>query len=151
MVYKNGELLRTYYYELEDLDADSLVRFSEMLDKNGLAPDQLGDLNYDFKELSIHFDTTPQQNCTVDIVKMAAPGNPATAPGLDPWDMRELLHAIGANDFAQIDNVHLYSYIDTSIQPAGAQTNGNRKEDWFFDIDNHNGGACYLVLVVRVH
>ena len=150
MVFKEGESLRSYYLFIPELGEQSLWLFTEMADKNGLTPDQLGDEIFEFKEISIRFENTQEQDTTIDFVKMCRPGADINyqTPGVENWDIREYQETIGSVQHYHRDNYNVKSYIDMS--PGGGQLS-LRKENWFFDIDNHADGWAKICLVVRVH
>lgn len=148
MVFKQGHLLRNYYLLIPSLATKSLWLFTEMKDKNDAPPDQLGDESFEMVEMTARFENTQNQNTTIDVCKMCRPGtdvNYAT-PGAEEWDLREAQVTIGAVQHYHLQD--LKSIIDTS---PGGGNNHQRKENWFFDIDNYNDGWVKICLVVRVH
>lgn len=147
MVFKNGELLRTYYMVRNFNANEDSWRFSDMIDKNGLTPDQLGDVIYEFKEISIHFtDEQTAQSTTFTMTKEPGPGA--------AWDVIEWQGYTGAVENYGLSKNNVRSWIDTTPSPNAVLPStvlAIRKEDWLFTFENHVGDYAYITLVVRSH
>jgi len=165
MVFKNGELLRTYYLRVDLVEilhgASLTFHFTDFRDENGNAPDvaisnQGGGEIYEFKQLDLEFtDTT--FNRDIQIFKINAFGY-----------VHELLIFVGSNaQYLHYDKNDFRSSI-TRMLPAGINRNINtmpgnnlvqintNSENWRFYIAENGAGDNYagelrLTLVVRVH
>lgn len=146
MTFKTGELFRTYYYEETVETGEFEILFSQMIDKMGRTPDQIGDYVYEFKELDIHFGQQQNQNTTLVIEKLVALySNYGDTVIYNP--------VIGAVEDSHTDETDLRSRIDTSPVPNYVDqfSSAQQKEDWKITIENMSNCTVTMALVVRCH
>jgi len=152
MVFKNGELLRTYYYTVVLNEEDELTfLFSEFVDKNGTPPDYTGANNnlmgggeiYEFKEMDIYFSDTVNTR-TLQFYKR---------PAFRIAD-HEIFIQTNNNEYTHYDKTDFRTSIDRNVvTPAGEATPLN--EDWVFLLypDGQGDvltGTLSITMVVRV-
>ncbi|MHC1591791.1 MAG: hypothetical protein ACXQS8_06880 [Candidatus Helarchaeales archaeon] len=150
MVFKNGELLRTYYYRvsLDDLiDRTRLeFHFSDFVDKNDENPDASSPLNmgggenYEFHEMDLYFsDETVARD--IQLFKENAHG-----------DSHQILNlASNTSKHVHYDRGDFNSSIDRKIIPTATLN----PENWRFVISRSSApnlltGDLAITLVVRI-
>lgn len=159
MVFKHGELLRTYYYRLDDLELSTdgvwlNVNFSDFVDKNGLPPDRpiavsnavrSGGEVYEFHEMDIYFSDTAN-NKTLQFYKVNAFGT-----------NHEIFIIVSTNAiWIHYDQNDFESSIDRLIVTGQLSNRDINPEDWLLQIYQAGPGdaltgALEITLVVRVH